>query len=65
MGHLVHRVLHIPNAWRAILLLILTILMYSREMSKSVINLQLKCRGEKRNVKANHIVAGVGGSGKD
>ena len=40
--------------------------MHSREMSKSVINLQLKCRGEKKsNVKENHIEAGEGGSGTD
>lgn len=37
--------------------------MHSREMSKSVINLQLKCREKKRNVKENHIAAGEGGSG--
>lgn len=31
--------------------------MHSRDMSKSVINLQLKCKGKKRNVKENQIVA--------
>lgn len=32
--------------------------MHSRDVSKSVINLQLKCKGEKWNVKENHTVAG-------
>lgn len=39
--------------------------MHSREMSKSVINLQLKHMKEKRNAKENHIAAGEGGSGTD
>lgn len=42
--------MRIPNAWRVILVLISTILMHSKDMSKSVINLQLK-RGRKKKKK--------------